>query len=95
MWTNLDMLLWNLKKGWLLNNPGSKAGNVILCHTNQKALNFPMSHDICVSCGDQDKEISSSLAVLELIDAIQPGSINYELVKTSSLSDDDKLENAK
>uniref|UniRef100_A0A671X412 Plastin-3 n=1 Tax=Sparus aurata TaxID=8175 RepID=A0A671X412_SPAAU len=53
------------------------------------------SHDICVSCGDQDKEISSSLAVLELIDAIQPGSINYELVKTSSLSDDDKLENAK
>lgn len=49
---------------------------------------------ICVSC-DQDKEISSSLAVLELIDAIQPGSINYELIKTSSLSEEDKLENAK
>ncbi|GLD72056.1 plastin-3-like protein [Lates japonicus] len=43
----------------------------------------------------KDKEISSSLAVLELIDAIQPGSINYELVKTGSLSEDDKLENAK
>uniref|UniRef100_A0A8D3EB84 Plastin-3 n=1 Tax=Scophthalmus maximus TaxID=52904 RepID=A0A8D3EB84_SCOMX len=44
---------------------------------------------------DQDKEISSSLAVLELIDAIQPGSINYDLIKTGSLSEDDKLENAK
>ena len=47
------------------------------------------------ACVDQDKEISSSLAVLELIDAIQPGSINYELIKTGSLSEDDKLENAK
>ncbi|KAF3841193.1 hypothetical protein F7725_007055 [Dissostichus mawsoni] len=42
-----------------------------------------------------DKEISSSLAVVELIDAIQPGSINYDLLKTGSLSEDDKLENAK
>lgn len=51
---------------------------------------------MCVcACVDQDREISSSLAVLELIDAIQPGSINYELIKTGSLSDDDKLENAK
>ncbi|KAM9349008.1 plastin-3-like [Symphorus nematophorus] len=43
----------------------------------------------------KDKEISSSLAVLELIDAIQPGSINEELIKTGSLSEEDKLENAK
>lgn len=43
----------------------------------------------------QDKEISSSLAVLELIDAIQPHSINYDMVKTGKLSDDEKLENAK
>lgn len=50
---------------------------------------------ICVLCGDQDKEISSSLAVLELIDAIQPGSIDYDLIKTGRLSEDDKLENAK
>uniref|UniRef100_A0A8C3ACD7 Plastin-3 n=1 Tax=Cyclopterus lumpus TaxID=8103 RepID=A0A8C3ACD7_CYCLU len=39
--------------------------------------------------------ICVSLAVVELIDAIQPGSINYDLVKTGSLSDEDKLENAK
>lgn len=50
---------------------------------------------MCVFCGVQDKEISSSLAVVELIDAIQPGSINYDLLKTGSLSEDDKLENAK
>lgn len=43
----------------------------------------------------QDKEISSSLPVLELIDAIQPNSINYDLVKTGTLSDDDKKDNAK
>lgn len=50
---------------------------------------------ICVLCGVQDKEISTSLAVLELIDAIQPGSIDYDLIKTGNLSEDDKLENAK
>lgn len=49
--------------------------------------------NVCVCY--QDKEISNSLAVLELIDAIQPGSINYELIKTGSLSEIDKLENAK
>lgn len=43
----------------------------------------------------QDKGISSSLPVLELIDAIQPNSINYDLVKTGTLSDEDKMENAK
>lgn len=43
----------------------------------------------------QDKEISTSLPVVDLIDAIQPGSISYDLVKTGSLSAEDKLENAK
>lgn len=43
----------------------------------------------------KDKEISSSLPVLELIDAIQPGSINCDLIKTGKLSEDDKLDNAK
>lgn len=43
----------------------------------------------------QDKEISTSLPVVDLIDAIQPGSISYDLVKTGSLAAEDKLENAK
>uniref|UniRef100_A0A8C8I672 Plastin-3 n=1 Tax=Oncorhynchus tshawytscha TaxID=74940 RepID=A0A8C8I672_ONCTS len=43
----------------------------------------------------KDKEISNSLPVVDLIDAIQPGSISYDLVKTGSLAAEDKLENAK
>uniref|UniRef100_F6V982 Plastin-3 n=1 Tax=Ornithorhynchus anatinus TaxID=9258 RepID=F6V982_ORNAN len=43
----------------------------------------------------KDKAISSSLAVVDLIDAIQPGCINYDLVKTGTLSDDDKHSNAR
>ncbi|KAM9788538.1 plastin-3-like [Neosynchiropus ocellatus] len=43
----------------------------------------------------KDKSISSSIAVLDLIDAIQPHSINQDLVKTGALSEDDKLDNAK
>lgn len=43
----------------------------------------------------KDKEISSSMAVLELIDAIQKDSVNFDLVKTGALSEEDKLDNAK
>lgn len=43
----------------------------------------------------KDKTISTSLAVVDLIDAIQPGCINYDLVKMGDLSEDDKHENAK
>ncbi|XP_044161232.1 plastin-3 [Bufo gargarizans] len=42
----------------------------------------------------KDKSISTSLPVVDLIDAIQPGSINYDLVKSGTLSDEDKHENA-
>lgn len=43
----------------------------------------------------KDKTISSSLAVVDLIDAIQPGCINYDLVKTGNLTEEDKHNNAK
>lgn len=43
----------------------------------------------------QDPKISTSLPVLDLIDAIQPGSINYDLLKTENLNDEEKLNNAK
>lgn len=65
------------------------------CHTKLNPWLSSVIHIVCVSGVDQDKDISSSLVVLELIDAIQPSSINYELVKTGSLSEEDKLENAK
>lgn len=35
------------------------------------------------------------MPVLDLIDAIQPGSIRYDLLKTEDLTDDEKLNNAK
>ncbi|PIO30016.1 hypothetical protein AB205_0031530, partial [Aquarana catesbeiana] len=43
----------------------------------------------------KDPKISTSLPVLDLIDAIQPGSINYDILKTTDLNDDEKLNNAK
>uniref|UniRef100_A0A8C5E6G4 Plastin-3 n=1 Tax=Gouania willdenowi TaxID=441366 RepID=A0A8C5E6G4_GOUWI len=42
----------------------------------------------------KDKVISSSLPVLDLIDAIQPNSINYDLVQTSNVCEEDQLKNA-
>lgn len=33
--------------------------------------------------------------MIDLIDAIQPGSINYDLLKTENLDDEEKLNNAK
>lgn len=43
----------------------------------------------------QDGKISTSMPVLDLIDAIQPGSIKYDLLKTEDLNDEEKLNNAK
>ncbi|EDL20422.1 mCG140113 [Mus musculus] len=43
----------------------------------------------------KDLKISTSLLVLDPIDAIQPGSINYGLLKTENLDDEEKLNNAK
>uniref|UniRef100_A0A671X3N1 Plastin-3 n=1 Tax=Sparus aurata TaxID=8175 RepID=A0A671X3N1_SPAAU len=91
-------LVWQLMRRYTLNvledlGDGQKANDDIIVNwVNQTLAEAGKSSKIS---SFKDKEISSSLAVLELIDAIQPGSINYELVKTSSLSDDDKLENAK
>lgn len=43
----------------------------------------------------QDGSISTSLPVLDLIDAIQPGSIRYDLLKIEDLTEEEKLNNAK
>ncbi|KAG9492028.1 plastin-2 [Eleutherodactylus coqui] len=45
--------------------------------------------------GFKDGKISTSMPVLDLIDAIQPGSINYDILKTQDLEDHEKLNNAK
>ncbi|OBS77723.1 hypothetical protein A6R68_19888, partial [Neotoma lepida] len=42
-----------------------------------------------------DKSISTSLPVLDLIDAIAPNAVRPEMVKRENLTDEDKLNNAK
>ena len=62
-----------------------------MCVSVCLSLSLSLSLSLCV----QDKSISTSIPVLELIDALQPNSVNFELVKTEDLSDEDKLDNAK
>ncbi|XP_028277519.1 plastin-3 [Parambassis ranga] len=91
-------LVWQLMRRYTLNvleelGDGQKVNDDIIVKWVNKTLAEAGKSTKISSF--KDKEISSSLAVLELIDAIQPGSINYELIKKGSLSEDDKLENAK
>ncbi|XP_060941508.1 plastin-3-like [Limanda limanda] len=91
-------LVWQLMRRYTLNvleelGDGQKTNDAIIVQwVNNTLAEAGKSTKIS---SFKDKEISSSLAVLELIDAIQPGSINYDLIKTGSLTEDDKLENAK
>lgn len=57
-----------------------------------------LSFCVCVSLyfpSVQDSKISTSMPILDLIDAIQPGSIKYDLLKTEDLNEEEKLNNAK
>ncbi|XP_007546055.1 PREDICTED: plastin-3-like [Poecilia mexicana] len=91
-------LVWQLMRRYTLNvleelGDGEKVNDDIIVRWVNKTLAEAGKSTKISSF--KDKEISSSLAVLELIDAIQPGSINFDLVKTGRLSEDDKLDNAK
>uniref|UniRef100_A0A3Q2SQ86 Plastin-3 n=1 Tax=Fundulus heteroclitus TaxID=8078 RepID=A0A3Q2SQ86_FUNHE len=91
-------LVWQLMRRYTLNvleelGDGEKVNDDIIVNWVNKTLAEAGKSTKISSF--KDKEISSSLAVLELINAIQPGSVNFELVKTGSLSESDKLENAK
>lgn len=91
-------LVWQLMRRYTLNvleelGDGEKVNDdIIVKWVNQTLAEAGKSTKIS---NFKDKEISSSLPVLDLIDAIQPGSVDSGLVKTGSLSEDDKLENAK
>uniref|UniRef100_A0AAX7V3F9 Plastin-2 n=1 Tax=Astatotilapia calliptera TaxID=8154 RepID=A0AAX7V3F9_ASTCA len=54
-----------------------------------------MDMEILLSLQLNDRSISTSMPVLDLIDTIQPGSIRYDLLKTEDLTDEEKLNNAK
>ncbi|XP_016342543.1 plastin-3-like [Sinocyclocheilus anshuiensis] len=91
-------LVWQLMRRYTLNvleglGDGQKVNDDIIVSWVNKTLSQAGKSTKISSF--KDKEISSSLAVLDLIDAIQPGCVNYDLVKRGSLSDEDKLDNAK
>ncbi|XP_040179604.1 plastin-3 [Rana temporaria] len=91
-------LVWQLMRRYTLNmledlGDGAKANDEIIVNwVNHTLADAGKTSSIQ---NFKDKAISTSLPVVDLIDAIQPGSINYDLVKTGSLSDEDKQENAK
>uniref|UniRef100_A0A667X7Y3 Plastin-3 n=1 Tax=Myripristis murdjan TaxID=586833 RepID=A0A667X7Y3_9TELE len=91
-------LVWQLMRRYTLNvledlGSGEKVNDDIIVNWVNKTL-AEANKDTKIK-NFKDKDISSSLAVLDLIDAIQPGSVSYDLVKTGTLSEEDKLENAK
>ncbi|XP_073399562.1 plastin-3 isoform X1 [Dendrobates tinctorius] len=90
-------LVWQLMRRYTLNvledlGDGQKVNDDIIVNwVNRSLADAGKSSSIQ---NFKDKSISTSLPVVDLIDAIQPGSINYDLVKSGTLSDDDKHKNA-
>lgn len=91
-------LLWQLMRRYTLNilediGGGQKVNDdTIISWVNETLQQAGKSSTIS---GFKDGKISTSMPVLDLIDAIQPGSINYDILKTENLEDDEKLNNAK
>ncbi|XP_069799374.1 plastin-3 [Dendropsophus ebraccatus] len=90
-------LVWQLMRRYTLNvledlGDGQKVNDDIIVNWVNRTLADAGKSSSIQSF--KDKAISTSLPVVDLIDAIQPGSINYDLVKSGTLSDDEKHENA-
>ncbi|ELV13080.1 Plastin-2 [Tupaia chinensis] len=91
-------LIWQLMRRYTLNileeiGGGQKVNDDIIVNWVNETLKEAGKSSSISSF--KDPKISTSLPVLDLIDAIQPGSINYDLLKTESLDDEEKLNNAK
>ncbi|XP_072370389.1 plastin-2 isoform X2 [Scyliorhinus torazame] len=91
-------LMWQLMRRYTLNmlediGDGEKVNDEIIVNWVNKTLSDSQKSSSVASF--KDKEISTSIPVLDLIDAIQPGSVRYDLVKTGDLTDEEKLQNAK
>uniref|UniRef100_A0A452UQX1 Lymphocyte cytosolic protein 1 n=1 Tax=Ursus maritimus TaxID=29073 RepID=A0A452UQX1_URSMA len=91
-------LIWQLMRRYTLNileeiGGGQKVNDDIIVNWVNETLKEAMKSSSISSF--KDPKISTSLPVLDLIDAIQPGSINYDLLKTENLNDEEKLNNAK
>ncbi|XP_017278623.1 plastin-2 isoform X1 [Kryptolebias marmoratus] len=91
-------LMWQLMRRYTLNvledlGHGEVAGDDLIISWVNKTLSEAGKSSSIKSF--KDKTISTSLPVLDLIDAIQPKSVNFDLVKRDDVSDEDKLDNAK
>lgn len=90
-------LVWQLMRRYTLNvlediGDGEAVGdNLIVSWVNKTLAGAGKSSSIK---SFKDSSISTSIPVLELIDAIQPESVNFELVKDGK-ADEDKMDNAK
>uniref|UniRef100_A0A8D3ATN5 Plastin-3 n=1 Tax=Scophthalmus maximus TaxID=52904 RepID=A0A8D3ATN5_SCOMX len=91
-------LVWQLMRRYTLNvledlGHGEVAGDDLIVSWVNKTLAEAGKSSSIKSF--KDKAIGTSIPVLDLIDSIQPESVNFELVRTGTLSDEDKLDNAK
>ncbi|XP_067898686.1 plastin-1-like [Heterodontus francisci] len=91
-------LVWQLMRRYTLKvlsdlGDGSKVTDeIIIKWVNETLANAKKSSSIT---SFKDKCISTSLPVIDLIDAILPNAIRYDLVKQTDFTDVDKLNNAK
>ncbi|NWX83521.1 PLSL protein, partial [Nothoprocta pentlandii] len=91
-------LIWQLMRRYTLNilediGGGEKVNDEIIVNWVNETLTAAGKSSTISSF--KDSKISTSMPVLDLIDAIQPGSIKYDLLKTEDLNDEEKLNNAK
>ncbi|KAH0519472.1 Plastin-1 [Microtus ochrogaster] len=91
-------LVWQLMRRYTLNvlsdlGEGEKVNDdIIIKWVNQTLKNANKNTSIS---NFKDKSISTSLPVLDLIDAIAPNAVRPEMIKRENLTDEDKLNNAK
>ncbi|KAL1763952.1 plastin-3 isoform X1, partial [Sigmodon hispidus] len=91
------VLIWQLTRRYTLNvmedlGEGQKANDDIIVNWVNRTLSEGGKSTSIQSF--KEKTISSRLAVVDLIDAIQPGCINDDLVMSGNLTEDDKHNNA-
>nr|XP_057919380.1 plastin-3-like isoform X2 [Doryrhamphus excisus] len=91
-------LVWQLMRRYTLNvledlGDGEVAGDDLIITWVNKTLAEAGKTSSIKSF--KDKSLNTSLPVLDLIDAIQPNSVNFELVHQGNLTDEDKVNNAK
>uniref|UniRef100_A0A667WY93 Lymphocyte cytosolic protein 1 (L-plastin) n=1 Tax=Myripristis murdjan TaxID=586833 RepID=A0A667WY93_9TELE len=90
-------LLWQLMRRYTLNILEDLGdGQKVIDDTIVSWVNGTLTNaDKGTISGFKDGSISTSMPVLDLIDAIQPGSIRYDLLKAEDLTEEEKLNNAK